>query len=776
MLKLYIKIAIRNLLKNKLVSSVNILGLALGLFCTLFAIAYAIHEFSYERMHNNRDHVALVYLNSAMQGLEKLPVTCGPEGPRLKNEYPEIQDFVRSRNVDKVVVKFEDLLFLENDITVADPAYFDFFTFDFISGTTPKDPFDLVISKSLAIKYFNSTQVLGKVINIRPYDKAFDMKITGVFEDLPSNTHLRSSMIIPFSFAKNLHWKYERYNNTAYSTYVWHSSDLDLNQFNAKLKSTFDISQIQIEDVSAKLTPISDIHLQGDFTGSNYARLLIFLVASLMVLLVSCFNYINLTTATMAERTKEIGIKKVIGANKIRLITQFISEAGVVTMMAFALSFIALELSLPVINSFLERSISVNFLNPEILISVLILLGGTIALAGAYPAFYLSGINPTNLFNKNLQPTIFRKTGFRKSMIVAQFIFALLFIQSITILNRQFYHLENEDVIGFNSDRVLSLSGYPWGELEKIENVLQDESSIEQIAMASALPGSGLSLTSEWKTEDNREQAMQLTVSYAYADLFHIKMKSGRFFSKDFTTDTEDAVVINQEMADALELSDPVGEVFYCQGKMRIIIGVIDDYMATPPIFNSFPMIMRLQTWGNNHLLIRYKPGQNAEAQAAIQAGLSTLNPGYPVDIGDIDDEYAEDAKDFIKAADIFFFITIIAIANVIVGLFGLSIFMADKRKKEIGIRKTFGASVYSLMRLMFGNFLLMFFIAFAVASPVSYFLGVQFLKIFSRKVSLSADLFLLTGIWAILIILISVGWKLYLSANKNPVDTLRYE
>jgi ABC-type antimicrobial peptide transport system permease subunit len=209
---------------------------------------------------------------------------------------------------------------------------------------------------------------------------------------------------------------------------------------------------------------------------------------------------------------------------------------------------------------------------------------------------------------------------------------------------------------------------------------------------------------------------------------------------------------------------------------MRTIIGVIDEYMATPPIFNSFPMIMRLQTRGNNYLLVRYKPGQNVEAQSAIQAGLSTLNPGYPVDIGDIDDEYAEDAKDFIKAANIFSFITIIAIVNVIVGLFGLSIFMADKRKKEIGIRKTFGASVFSLMKLMFGNCLVMFCIAFGIASPIAYFLGIQYLKIFSLKVSLTADLFLLSGLWAMLIILISVGWKLYLSANRNPVDTLRYE
>ena len=187
-------------------------------------------------------------------------------------------------------------------------------------------------------------------------------------------------------------------------------------------------------------------------------------------------------------------------------------------------------------------------------------------------------------------------------------------------------------------------------------------------------------------------------------------------------------------------------------------------------------MIMQLQTWGNTHLLIRYDSDRMQEAEAAIQAGLAMLNPGYPVEIGDIYEEYAKHSKEFVNAADIFTFITLIAIVNVIIGLFGLSIFLADRRKKEIGIRKTFGASVISLMRLMTGNFLVMFLVAFLIASPIAYFIGIQFLNVFTVKISLSSDIFLLGGIWAILITLISVGWKLYISANKNPVETLRHE
>lgn len=772
----YIKIAFRNLMKNKMVSSVNILGLSLGLFCTLFALTYAIHEYSYESSHENADNIALVYLNANLGGLDQLPMTCGPEGPRLKDEYQEIQDFARARNIEKVVVKFDDELFLENDVTVAEQSYFEFFTFDFINGVPPKEPYSLAISESLSRKYFNSTQVLGKVINIRTYGDAFDMKITGVFKDLPSNTHLASEMVIPFDFAKNLDWDYDTYNNTAYSSYVWLDEDVDLPALNRKIKETFDISQIQIKDISAELIPVKDIHLFGDVAHVNFAKMLIFLITSIIVLLVSCFNYINLSTATMVERSKEIGIKKVIGANKRRLVFQFVIEAGFVTVFAFGLAFILLELCLPMINQFLERDIQIMLTDIPTMSAILGLLAVTVALSGAYPAFYLSGINPTNLFNKSSRSGLYRKATFRKSMVVAQFVFTILFIQCITILNRQFSHLDDQDVTGFNTENIFCLSGYAWGSLEKVESVLSEKSSIQHVVMASSLPASSMSLTNDWKNPENKDQAILLRCSYDFPELFQIKIKAGRFFSRDFKSDHKNSVVINQQMADALELKDPIGETMFCKDKDVEIVGVIDDYMATPPIFNSFPMIITLQTWGNNYLLIRYQNGQLKEAETAVQAGLAKLNPGYPVDIEDINDVYAEDSKEFVSAGEIFIIITSIAIVNVIIGLFGLSIFLADRRKKEIGIRKTFGASIFSLMRLMTGNFLFMFLIAFIIASPITYLIGGQFLNVFTEKIDLSADIYLLGGGWAILITLISVCWKLYISANRNPVDTLRYE
>ncbi len=770
----YIVIAWRNLLKNRVVSVINILGLTLGLASAVLAILFARHELTYESSHANGDRIAKIYLGGSFGVVEWAPNSFGPEGPVLAGMLPEVENFSLSRNTTGIV-RVGDNLFSEDNIKVADSALFSIFTIPFRAGIPSTDPNTVVLSVSTARRYFGNDNPVGKVIRIEFYGERSEFTVTGVFEDLPSNTHLGADIIAPISLAGSFpHWDYDEYNSTIYKTYLLLAPGTDITALNHTIKENYEIP-VPIDDIHAFLMPIRDIHFRGTFA-NNRGKFLALLLGGVFVLITSCFNYINLTNILFAARKKETGIRKVNGALRRDVFSQFMVDTMLSTLAAFGLAVILLELLLPWFNSLMDTHIKLAA-EPGVLLLGFLLFVITVLLAGLYPAIRYSAAKTSNLL-KDMENTVSGRSMSRKILTTFQFILAIVFIQMIMVIERQGDHLDNQDVTGYDSENVIVLPGNKWGDLNVVKTELLSSPMIEVVSWGSAVPSHGVAQTTNWKDEHNRALAGAYSYEKDFPGLYGIGMKQGRFFSDEFAGDRENSMVINRQTAEILGYDDPVGETVMLWGEQYVIIGMIDEYMALPPIFPVNASLIRQSDNQDEHLFIRIRPENRAETHAFIAGLLSDINPDYPVEIKYHDEIIweGEEARSFISAMllmQVFFLLTIIAS---LIGLFGLSMFIAQRNRKEIGIRKVFGATVGSVMVKISRELIVQVLIAIFLATPLAMMISQGYLSVFQYRIEPGILFYLAGGAIAFVLVLLTVSWQTWLAANRNPVDVLRYE
>jgi putative ABC transport system permease protein len=771
----YFVTAWRNLLKNRMVSFINILGLTLGLSSAVLAILYARHELTFENSHKNAERLYRVYTSGDFGEIQRTPSTFGPVGQDLKSLFPEIEEFSMSRGLSGTVRAGENI-FNEDDILVADSAIFNLFTIPFVSGGPSTDQLSLVVSEKAAQRYFGSENPVGKFLQMNTYGEKLDFLVTGVFRDFPSNTHLQAEFIIPFSFADKVpHWDYKEYDGTNYNVYVLTRPGADYKAINTKILSLYKIP-VGIDDITVFLMPIKDIHLRGTWE-NNKGKLIGFLIGGLFVLLTSCFNYINLTNILFSTRARETGIRKVNGGKTGNIFLQFLTDTTLATLISFNLAVVAIKIVLPRFNVLMDTNISISP-NPEFIAIAIAIFVFTIIFSGLYHAIRYSTLKPVDLM-KPVGNYIKGKSFWRFFLTTFQFILAIIFIQFMMVMGKQNRYIWDINTKGYDGDDVICISGYPWGDLNKVKDELLKNPAVEYVSWGSTIPSMGYSVTSDWKEENNKTMAAVYSFGNDYLDVFRIKMLKGRFFSKEFISDEDNRkVIINQEAANELGYTDPINKTVKLWGKQYTIIGVVGKYMSLPPIFDQIPVLIRFSGNTSEYLTIRINPGNRKEIHEYITGTLQKFNSEYPIELKYHQDilNDTKEAKSYITAGklmNMFFILTIVAS---LIGLFGLSLFIAQRHRKEIGIRKVCGASVLKLTFRLLKGLIIQVVISIAIATPVVFVVTRGYLSVFPYRIEPGILFFLSGGGVALLLLILSVSWQTISAARRNPVESLRYE
>lgn len=600
----FIIVAWRNLLKNRVVSFINILGLTIGLASAVVAILYSIHELSYESSHRNAGRAAKVYLGGSFGVVDWAPYSFGPEGEALHNLFPEVEKHSISRSITGIA-RVGDNLFIEDKVLLADSSFFSIFTIPFKSGAHVTDPNSVVLSKSTAARYFGKEDPEGRAITIELYGEKNDFRITGVFDDLPSNTHLKADIIIPFTLANRFeNWNYQEYNSSIYNSYLLLHPETDIKELNSRIKSQYQIP-VRIDDIHAFLIPVRDIHLRGTFS-NNRGKFLALLIGGIFVLVTSCFNYINLTNILFASRKKETGIRKAYGATRGHVFSQFLADTILSTFLSFLLAILILEVALTWFNSLMDTNIRLAA-DWQFFGTGLLLFAVTVVFAGFYPAIRYSGANTISLL-KDSDPSVFGNVYSRRFLTTFQFILAIVFIQMIMVIEKQGRHLDNQDVLGYEEENIIVLPGNKWGDLNVVKEELLANPSVELVSWGSSVPSHGVSQTTNWKDEYNRVPASASSYEKDFIRVYRIGMAEGRFFSESFQSDSENSIVINRLTSDILGYDDPVGETVMLWDEKYEIIGIIDEYMALPPIFSDNPSLIRQSGDTGQYLFVRISP------------------------------------------------------------------------------------------------------------------------------------------------------------------------
>lgn len=600
MLKNYIKIAFRNISRTKVFSFINIIGLAIGMTGTLMILMYIANELSYENFHKNRNQIFRVSVDfgdrsNTMRFAGAMPAL----GPALVEEFPEVENTVRFERDQHTMFEYREKKFHEQNLFFADPSVFDVFSFTILKGSKASalsDPFSMVITEDVAKKLFEEDDPLGKTVI---YNSRHPVKIAGIMKNIPANTHLKCDFLMSFSTLKSLGRVPEKPWNVFGDTYTYLLlkentlvEDLKLKIHDLLEKKTnesfaqmiaFDL--LKLTDIHMKSKAIVDLAPRGNMT-----YVYVFSSVAVLVLLIACFNFMNLSTARSLKRMKEVGMRKVLGAKRLQIIKQFLGESLVITLLAVAVALVLFELFYPVLNAFLENSLTIGQQNFRYLLAivplVVIIVG---VMAGSYPAFFLSKCRPIHAITDRFSP-VFGRSGFRRILVIAQFTMAVILIIGTTVIFRQLDYMKNSD-LGFKKENVVLVNFRPRnpdfsGKYSVLINEFQKHPQVMNVAGAYTVPGR---FSKETKTIQKRAGSsvegfsiQAISVDFDYIESMGMEIVEGRNFSRDYLTDERSAMLLNQEAVKKLNLSDPVGEKFIVPGsggkREMTVIGVVRDF------------------------------------------------------------------------------------------------------------------------------------------------------------------------------------------------------
>jgi putative ABC transport system permease protein len=808
MFKNYLKVAFRNLLRNKTFSIINISGLAIGLCTCLLIGLYIWDELSFDQF--NEKHSRIYRINSEIKfgGTEtKLATAPDPMGPTMAKEYPEIEKSVRFRNYGSFLVKKGNQNLKENNIIFVDKEVFEVFSFPMLYGDAQsalKEPNTAVITESIANKYFNQTDVVGKTLTL---DKKQIYKITGVIRDMPQNAHFRYDFLLSMeglAESKQGVWLSHNFN-----TYLLLKPKTNYKQLEAKFgqivqKYIYPQAQqaLQIKDmkefekagnyVRYSLMPLAKIHLYSDRVAelapnSNIQYVYIFSAVALLILLIACTNFMNLSTAKSANRAKEVGVRKVLGSHKAHLIRQFLTESVVLTFIALLVAIALTELFLPYFNQLANKQLTLNGLGFGSLLAVLIVATFLVGLlAGVYPAFYLSAFNPVIVLKGKLGAGL-KNQSLRSVLVVFQFCISIILIISTIVIYRQLNYIQNKK-LGFNKDQVLIVNdAYGLGNQVKTfkENILRMP-EVKSATNSAYLPVP--SARSEWAffPEGNIEQDKGVTMQFweadhDYAKTLGLEIIKGRDFSREFATDST-AILINEAAAKILGFTDPIGKKVTRMHDVQTNTTVTYKIIGVVKNFHYESLRQNIGAWSlslgksENSISIRLKTNEIAGVIPKVEAEWKKLANGQPFLYQFLDTQFESIYRSEQRIGQIFITFASLAIFLACLGLFGLAAYATEQRTKEIGIRKVLGASILNIIGLVSKDFLRLVVIAFVIAVPIAYYLVSQWLQDFAFKVDLGWGVFAIAGGLSFLIALLTISYQTIRAAFKNPVESLRYE
>jgi putative ABC transport system permease protein len=801
MLRNYLKTTLRNLKRQKTQSAINILGLAIGLTCCILILLFVRDELSYDKFHENHDRIYRVtrlWLNEDGNVSLHLGFVAPPIGPLLENDFHDIEHAVRFMGTGGMLVSHGDTYFEENRFFFAEENLFDVFTINMTKGdpaTALADPLTIVITEEMAHKYFGPEDPIGRTIKIEAQGQSADLKVTGVIESLPHNSHFHADFLAAFKTYEAIVGddEMQSWSSNNYATYILVPKNYDINLLKQQLNPFIDkhLGEGRSRETQLVLQPLTDIHLHSHLdseieSNSDISYIYIFSVIGFFVLMIAAINFMNLSTARSSHRAKEVGLRKVVGANRSQLIKQFLSESLLTVFAGLAVALILVKLLLPRLNQFLGRELSFNIVDNMAFLGGLIFVAVFVGIvSGLYPAVFLSSFQPAKVL-KGAKEQRRRKLSLRSALVVFQFAISIVLIICVGVVTSQLKYIRNIN-LGFNEEQVVVLpsSSRISSQLESVKTQLYENPNIISVSAAKRVPSgrlldsAGARVIRGDESEPINFMIAFLRVDQDYIPTFGMELAAGRNFSREMPTDATNAFILNETAIRQIgweSSSEAIGKGFGYGRLEGQIIGVVKDFHFESIHHTIAPIVLLLSSSSLNQVAVRISPNDIPGTMAFLQSKWQEFRPKYPFTYYFVDERFDQQYRAENKLLQLFGYFAFLAIFIACLGLFGLALYTAEQSIKEIGIRKVLGASVSSVVFLFSKEFSKWVLLANIIGWPVAYFAMKRWLENFAYRTSLSVWIFLLAGALALLIAIITVSYHSVKAAVADPVKALRYE
>ncbi len=804
----YLKIAFRNILKNKVYSFINITGLAVGLTCCIVIVLYVRNQLGYDgfNVHADRIYRPVAYIVYGGHALNL--ATCpAPMGAAMKRDFPEVVAYTRIRNFGTPILKYGDKAFNEPRFLCVDSTFFDIFTVHFLKGdprTALTQPNSVVITESIARKYFGDIDPMGKILNA---NHSTNWIVTGVIKDWPKDSHFKFDFLgslCSYNDSQNQFWLSNNYytylllRKGASAAVLQKKINKELmdKYVGPQLKASVGMSASQFFGTNGKyeysLEPLTSIHLYSHLDveiepNGDISYVYIFSAIAIAILLIACVNFINLATARSEKRSKEVGVRKTLGSNRPQLVRQFLTESVMMSLLAVTLAIGLVEIFLPLFNSVSGEELNFKVSGGPLATLLLLGLGVFIGLiAGSYPAFYLSSFNPTVVLKRDIRRSG-RRALLRGGLVVFQFVVSIILFVGTFVIYNQLKYIQNKN-LGFDKEQVIVIkwAGDLGDRINQFKQELISDPQIVSVSASSAVPGNQQDDSAYWlegtSPQDSRDMR-QMWCDYDFLKTYGITLERGRFFSPDHPSDSS-AVVVNQVAESALSTKSLVGNNLVTPGRMHSqkqilpVIGVVKNFNFQSLHQVIRPLVIGLLPAGytGSFVSVRVKPGDYTRTISFIRSAWKKYASGGTLDYNFLNQDLQHLYLADLRASSIALIFSILAIFVACLGLLGLAAFVAERRTKEIGIRKVLGASVPEMIALLSVQFAKWVLIANIIAWPLAYLIMDKWLQNFAYRTNISIWIFIASGAVALLIALLTVSSQAIKAATANPVKSLRYE
>jgi len=806
MIKNYLLIAFRNAIRNKAYTIINLLGLAIGIASSIMILLFVLDELSYDQHNEHFRDIYRIYVKGKIQGNEvEVALSNAPMGATLKSDFPEVVEFTRLYTFDgDPIVKYGEKVFIEENFYYADSTFFNVFTAPVVYGN-PIDmlsrPNTVVLTEEIARKYFGNEDPVGKLLQVGMGEENYE--VTGVVKGFPENSHFQFNMLGSMTsiyLADYTQWL----GNNSY-TYIRLKKEFDPAQLEEKFPELIaqhmgteleEMLGLTMEEFLESgnqfgyyLQPLKDIHLRSDLQfeinpGGSRSSVIIFSVIALFLILIASINFMNLATASGGKRATEVGIRKVAGAEKNRLVKQFLVESFLITVLALILAVVLVELFIPGFNNIAGKGLQLDSLGMLRLIIGLLIIGVFVGFfSGSYPAFFLSSFKPTDVLKSGAMRGA-RGATLRRVLVTFQFVVTIVLFICTMLVNRQMNYLRDKD-LGFNKENLVVIDRvYVLEEqIEAFRQELLKNPSIRQATLSSAVPGGLIgdnAYLPEGAATSETHSINNMWADWYFHDTYELEMVEGRWFQEENPTDSF-ALILSESAVRALNFDDPLNKRIYTQfgedtGDPSPIIGVVKDFHFQSLHQEIRPLIIKFKTRENYQMSVRISGNNTGLTLEYIEKTWNSFKEQQPVHMTFLEEELATLYDNEEKTATIFNIFSVLAIFIAALGLLGLASFSAAQRTKEVGIRKAMGASIASVLISLSREYIWLILVATMAAWPLGYFFMKDWLQDYPARVTMEPVVFILSSLMAFVIAAVTVLLRVYQSASANPVKSLRYE
>jgi len=783
MLKNYFKIAFRNLFKNKLYSFINIAGLAIGMAACILILLWVTDEINYNRFNKNIDSIFIIPQTQHYKTAGNFTVspTPFPLGPALKEEIPEIKYVTRYEPwLGTSKITYNNKSFIQQ-VNFADPDFFEIFSFKFLEGDKQnalKDKSSIIITKGMADKFFGNEDPVGKIIKM---DDKYDFKVGAVIANVPHNSDIQFDMLLPVAQLKDLGYNMTAWGQNIIQTYIMLNNPEQAGEVTKKIEGRL-MKEVNYETAPTLfLYPLSKMHLYSmSGQGGRIEDVIIFSIIALFILIIACINFMNLATARSAKRSTEVGIKKVVGATRPQIAKQFFGESLLYTFISLALAILLVEILLPLFNNISGKELTLGQVSETTILLIIAVTLVTGLLSGIYPALFLSGFKPVEVLKNKLSAKS-SKFSLRQVLVVIQFAISIILIIGTTIVYLQMHYILNKD-IGLDKNNIvyINLSRQLQKNSESLKTELLRNNNIKSATITSQIPIFVYTNGGNWEWEGKDPNQDELVSSmggdYDFLKTYNIKLKYGRYYSKQYPADDSLSLVINETFAKIMGMENPVGKTLSRGGSKRWnIIGVVKDFNFLQLKNDIGPLVI----WpapNPRYLSVKLNNADISKTLGFIKSTCRKFDAKFIFGFNFIDKTYEEMYRSQQRLGEIFNSFAILAIIISCLGLLGLAAYVAELKTKEIGIRKVLGATTTGITYALSKQFIFWVILANIIAWPVAYYFMNKWLQDFAYRINMPYWAFIAAAFLAIFIALFTVSSQAIKAANSDPVKSLRYE